>query len=90
LELFHSLGENGGLRRSDCERTAGARAVPELKASERAAVVTVALVQGRKLTTRDVAELAKCSQRTAQRTMTTIERVIPIVPVDGKWQMMSR
>lgn len=59
-----------------------------MMASERAAMVAYLVASGRRLSTRDVARLTECSLRTAQRTMCVVERVIPISPVEGRWQLV--
>lgn len=58
--------------------------------TERAAVVAYWLANGRTVTTADVAESLQVSQRTAQRLVVSVSRVLPIYRDDaGFWRLAA-
>lgn len=61
----------------------------DVKPSERTAIITYHLVRGEPLTTRQAAELTQASLRTAQRDLTAVSRVLPIVRESGVWRVLG-
>jgi len=58
--------------------------------TERAAQVTYWLANGKRLTTADVAESLQINQRTAQRLVVSVSRVLPIYRDDeGFWRLAA-
>lgn len=58
--------------------------------TERAAVVAYWLANGRAVTTASVAESLQVSQRTAQRLVVSVSRVLPIYRDDsGCWRLLA-
>lgn len=61
----------------------------DVKPSERTAIITYHLVRGEPLTTKQVAELTQASLRTAQRDLTAVSRVLPVVRESGVWRVLG-
>lgn len=59
--------------------------------TERAALVTYWLLNGRELSVRDVAESLQVSPRAAQRLFASISRTVPCYrdDDDGRWRMLE-
>lgn len=58
--------------------------------SFRTIAVVVSFINGERLTTRQIADKFDISMRTAQRMMERISWLLPIVRIDGVWQMVSK
>jgi len=58
-------------------------------ATERAALVTWLLVQGGSLSTQDVARRTGLCARGAQYLCDRLSLVLPIVLIDGRWQLVN-
>lgn len=52
--------------------------------------VVIMLKDGKKFTTKDIAEMFGISLRSAQRMMVQISWLLPVVKIDGFWQIVER
>lgn len=57
--------------------------------TERAAIVTRELMQGKVLTPADVAELTECTLRGGYYVLERLSRVLPIYEEQGRWSMVD-
>ena len=57
--------------------------------SERAAIVTLAMAQGRTLTPADVARMTECELRAGYKVLARLSRVLPLYEDAGRWGLMS-
>ena len=74
------------VRDVDAEEKNSLTLLLESTPTERGAQVAYWLAHGRQLTTADIAESLQISQRTAQRLVTTVARVLPVYrDDDGRW-----
>jgi hypothetical protein len=62
----------------------------EWNAHTRAAVVTLLLLNGERLTTSEIAKLTDMTYHGAYRLMINLSIELPITQIDGKWQRISR
>ena len=58
---------------------------PEVRPSERVAIIVFLLCKGRKFTTNEVAELCGVTRRGAYAIMARISRVLPLTFENGEW-----
>jgi len=56
--------------------------------SERVAIVTLELAQGKELDPEQVAKMTECDLSTAYRVLDRISRVIPLYEDEGRWSLL--
>jgi hypothetical protein len=64
--------------------------MPEMIPTERIALCTARLLQGRALTVRQVAEELELTHSGAAKLLARISRVLPVVDDGGVWRINSR
>jgi hypothetical protein len=71
-------------------RTRATEARREYNAHQRAAVVTLWLWTGSRLSNRDISRLLHLTPQGAGQMMRILSAALPVVFVDGHWQWMER
>lgn len=61
----------------------------DVSPTERAAIVTRELMQGKSMTKYDVAELTECEPDSGYRVLSRLARVLPIYEEDGRWALVD-
>lgn len=60
----------------------------EVTPTERAAIITLALAEGKELEPEQIADMTECDLSTAYKVLKRISRVIPLAEFEGRWSLL--